>query len=274
VTKLIWWTTAAWFTAGCVRVFLRFEGQARQARVIQDLIVGLIYVGAVLSIIAYVFGAPVGTLVATSGVVAIILGLALQSTLSDLFSGIAINIGRPFSIGDWIMLPDSTQGRVVEMNWRATHLLSGTNDLVILPNAQLAKTTVTNRSGLDRSHGAVLTLRFVPDRRPSLIAEVMQDVLLSSVTVLQAPPPSVQVTALDADAATLELTFSVVEFSQIGKAKSELIDLAFRHAKAANLILTSQRDERAGTAQASEDAARPTPVRLVEAMPLFASLTP
>lgn len=274
VTKLVWWTTAAWFAAGCVRVFLRFDGQARQARVIQDLIVGLIYVGAVLSIIAYVFDAPIGTLVATSGVVAIILGLALQSTLGDLFSGIATNLARPFTLGDWIVLPDGTEGRIVEMNWRATHLLNGVNDLIILPNAQLAKSTVFNRSSLEHSHGASVTLRFVPDRSPSLIAEIMHHALLSSINILRVPPPSVQIVALDADAATLELSFSVSESSQIGKAKTELFDLAFRHAKAANLAFTSEYGKRSGAPHLIDDSARPTPVRLVEAMPLFASLTP
>lgn len=272
-TKLVWWTTAAWFTAACVRLFLRFDGQAREARVIQDLIVGVIYVGAVLSIIAYVFGAPVGTLVATSGVVAIILGLAMQSTLSDLFSGLAINIGRPFAIGDWIALPDGTQGRVIEMNWRATHLLNGTNDLVILPNAQLAKSTVTNRSGPDRSHGATLTLRFVPNQRPARIAEALQNALLNSTTILPSPPPTVRAIALDGDAVTFEMSFRVTDFTQIGKAKSDLFDLVFRHAKAADLLMTSGRDGQPSPTQPEAGLARPTPLRLVEAMPLFASLT-
>ena len=55
-------------------------------------------------VIAYVFGAPVGTLIATSGVFAIILGLAMQSALGDVFSGIALNIGRPYASGDWLVL--------------------------------------------------------------------------------------------------------------------------------------------------------------------------
>ncbi|TZG36038.1 mechanosensitive ion channel family protein [Agrobacterium sp. B1(2019)] len=271
-TKLVWWTTAAWFMAACVRVFLRFEGQARESRVIQDLIVGIIYVGAVLSIIAYVFGAPVGTLLATSGVVAIILGLALQSTLNDLFSGIALNIGQPYAIGDWIALPDGTQGRVTEMNWRATHLLNGTNDLVVLPNAQLAKLMVTNRSSSERSHGATLTLRFVPTRRPTLIAEAMQNALLNSTAILQTPPPGVQITALDADAVTLELSFRVAEFSRIARTKSELFDLVYRHAKAGDLRLASHEGS-GGTGGGTLEAARPTPLRLTETLPLFSSLS-
>ena len=57
---------------------------------------------------------------------AIILGLALRSTLGDVFSGIALNLNRPYEVGDWIVLNDGTEGRVVETNWRATHLLNST----------------------------------------------------------------------------------------------------------------------------------------------------
>ncbi len=87
---------------------------------LQDLIVAVVYLGVALSILGFVFKAPIGTLVATSGVVAIIFGLALQNTLGDVFSGIALTLGRPFVIGDWIVLGDGTEGRVIENNWRST----------------------------------------------------------------------------------------------------------------------------------------------------------
>jgi small-conductance mechanosensitive channel len=78
-------------------------------RLIQDLVVGAIYIGTVLYVIAYVFNAAIGTLIATSGVLAIILGLAMQSTLSNVFSGIALNIGRASS---------PSQGRRLPSWWR------------------------------------------------------------------------------------------------------------------------------------------------------------
>ena len=121
LAKIVWWTSAAWSLISVVRAFLIFERRAREGRLLQDLIVGIIYVGAVLSVVAYVFDAPVGTLIATSGVVAVILGLALQSTLADVFSGIALNLARPYGIGDWLALGNSIEGKVVETNWRATH---------------------------------------------------------------------------------------------------------------------------------------------------------
>src|SRR5262245_23139192 len=83
--KVLWWLHLAWPLIGFVRIYLVFEHKPREARLLQDLVVGIVYVGMLLSILAFVFAVPVGTLIATSGVFAIILGLALQNTLSDVF---------------------------------------------------------------------------------------------------------------------------------------------------------------------------------------------
>src|SRR5262249_28027169 len=146
LAKIIWWINTAWLLTGCARVFLIFERRPREGRLIQDLVIGLIYLGASLSVVAYVFSAPVGPLIATSGVFAIILGLALQSTLADVFSGIALNLSKVYEVGDWIVLSDGLEGKVVETNWRATHLLNASNDLVVLPNSTLSKAQLTNLS--------------------------------------------------------------------------------------------------------------------------------
>lgn len=189
--KIIWWINAAWVLTGFTRVFLIFEPRPREGRLIQDLVVGVIYLSAALSVVAYVFSAPVGTLIATSGVFAIILGLALQSTLADVFSGIALNLSKAYEIGDWIVLSDGFEGRVVETNWRATHLLNASNDLVVLPNSGLAKMQLTNFSSPNRRHGVKLRVRVAPTMAPSAITDVMRTVLLSSNSIMAVPGPSV-----------------------------------------------------------------------------------
>jgi small-conductance mechanosensitive channel len=85
-------------------------------------------------------------LLATSGVVAIILGLALQSTLGDVFSGIVVSFSRPYRPGEWISVEGGTDGRVIEMNWRATSILSARRDLAIVPNSTIAKSKIVNVS--------------------------------------------------------------------------------------------------------------------------------
>lgn len=276
LAKIIWWINGAWVLIGCAQVFLVFERLPHEGRLIRDLVAGLVYLGAALSIVAYVFQMPVGTLIATSGVFAIILGLALQSTLADVFSGIALNLSRVYEVGDWIVLGGDIEGRVMETNWRATHLLNGSNDLVVVPNSVLAKAQITNLSSPNRSHGVKLRARFAPTMAPSVISEVMRTALLSSNSILNPPSPSVEIRSLDARAIELELSFRVTDHAASSAARHEVYDLIYRHAKAAGLSLA----EPAEALTVSANQAAPAPVapqttaqRLVDAVPLFVTLT-
>jgi small-conductance mechanosensitive channel len=277
LAKIIWWINGAWVLTGFTRVFLIFERRPREGRLIQDLVVGVIYLSAALSVVAYVFSAPVGTLIATSGVFAIILGLALQSTLADVFSGIALNISKPYEVGDWIVLNDGLEGRVVETNWRATHLLNGSNDLVVLPNSGLAKAQLTNLSSPNRTHGVKLRVRVAPTLAPSAISDVMRTVLLSSNSIMTTPAPTVEIKSLDAQAVELELAFRVKDFAAASEARHEVFDLIYRHTRAAGLALAHPREAAAGLVAQMPSAVAATPrataLRLIDAVPLFASLT-
>ncbi|RDJ13935.1 mechanosensitive ion channel domain-containing protein [Rhizobium grahamii] len=276
VAKAVWWMAAALVLVSFVRIFLILERKPRDGRLLQDVVVGVVYLGAGLSIIGDVFGVPVGTLIATSGVFAIVLGLALQSTLNDVFSGITLNLGRPYSVGDWVALDDGIEGRVIETNWRSTHLLTATNDLTIVPNSTMAKRRLTNLTSPDRVHGTTVSLRLLATHRPSTIEQIMREVLLSSNVVLKVPPPSVGIVAVDADAVEVELSFRVAGIDLATQAKNEIFDLAFRHTKAAGLRLASHpgsirivSSEDTSVLATDEGGAR----RLIDALPLFATLT-
>ena len=278
IAKIIWWINAAWSLISIVRVFLIFEGQPRAGRLLQDLVAGIIYVGAILSVVAYVFNVPVGTLIATSGAVAIVLGLALQSTLADVFSGISLNLSRPYAVGDWLVLGDGIEGKVVETNWRATHLLTGANDLVIVPNSDLAKARLTNLSSPEQSHGVTLKVRFRPTTSPSAMVEIMRSVLMSSNLIHDQSARSVTVRSMSDSAVELELSFKVPDIAAVGNARTEIFDLIYRHAKAAGLALSPDPEhvETAHIAAKADELSfshHTTPHRLLNAIPLFGTLT-
>ncbi|KQV68424.1 mechanosensitive ion channel family protein [Rhizobium sp. Root1220] len=277
IAKTVWWIGGAMVLVSCVRLFLILERKPREGRLLQDLIVGVIYLGAGLSVIAYVFSVPVGTLIATSGVFAIVLGLALQSTLNDVFSGIALNLGRPYTVGDWIVLDDGVQGRVVETNWRSTHLLNGMNDVVIVPNSSLAKARLINQTSPDEVHGVTLSIRLQPTKPPAAIEETMRTVLLSSNAIMKSPPPSVTIIGLNSQAIEIELSFRVSGIAKAATAKNEIYDLIFRHARATGLQLAdTPGTPRAADGDAAQERASPhpgTPWRLLNSIPLFSTLT-
>jgi small-conductance mechanosensitive channel/CRP-like cAMP-binding protein len=111
----------------------------RAPRLLTDLVDGLIVVSALVVIIAFVFEKPVTGLIATSGVAVAVIGFALKSMISDLFSGIAITLERPFHMGDWIEIAGGMVGQVVNLSWRATGLMLESGVYVVVPNSRLSE---------------------------------------------------------------------------------------------------------------------------------------
>ncbi|MDL2403439.1 mechanosensitive ion channel family protein [Rhizobium mayense] len=235
--RVLWWLHLAWTMIGFVHIYLTLNRRPHEAHLLQDLIVGVVYLGVALSVIGFVFGAPIGPLIATSGVVVVIIGLALQNTLADVFSGIALALGRAYVIGDWIELADGTEGRVVETNWRSTNLLTGGHNVVVLPNSVLAKQGVTNRSRPDESHQITLTMRIAAIHKPRLVEEIMLSVLQGCEGIVMKPPPAVALKTIDAIAIEVELMFRVASAASRMAAQNEIIDLVYEHCKASGVSL-------------------------------------
>lgn len=114
-------------------------------RIFRDLTQAVVYVIVVLLTLRGI-GVEPGSLLTTSALLTAVIGLALQDTLGNLVSGLALQMQRPFEVGDWIQFEsdEKTIGQVTEVNWRATTLL--TNDLVevIVPNGVLARASIRN----------------------------------------------------------------------------------------------------------------------------------
>jgi len=92
------------------------------------------------------FNVNITGFLATAGVASLAVALAAQETLANTFSGIALILDRPFRVNDWVVLEDGEAGIVQEVGLRSTRLLSFDNTLIIVPNAQMARSKIVNRS--------------------------------------------------------------------------------------------------------------------------------
>jgi small-conductance mechanosensitive channel len=154
-----WWIVGAQCAIGLTRLFLVFEARPRETQIISDLLAGMIYLVTLLAIVNFVFEVPIGGLLATSGVIAIVLGLALQSSLADVFSGIAIGIERPYSAGDLLWVEGGIEGRVIQVNWRSTHIATVNKDVAVVPNSVMAKARLINHSLPSTVRGNSITVK-------------------------------------------------------------------------------------------------------------------
>ena len=105
----IWWLLGARVLVAVMSFTLNHNRRWREARLFPDLTAAAIYTAAVSVVLISVLSLPIGGLLATSGVLAIVLGLALQNTLADVFAGIAFGIEAPFNVGDRISVADKIE---------------------------------------------------------------------------------------------------------------------------------------------------------------------
>jgi small-conductance mechanosensitive channel len=237
VLKIAWWLWMAWFLVGFLRAFVIVERRPREGKLLQDLLAGLIYLAALFAIVSYVFDLSIQGLLATSGVIAIVLGLALQSSLGDVFSGIVLSFSHPYRPGDWISLDGGTDGRVIELNWRATHVLTARRDLAIVPNSTIAKSKIVNVSSPSGLHGNTVTLQVGSGAPPSFATEVIKRALLNCRLILHEPAPVIAIKAINAAFAEFEITFFTETLASSRQAQNQWFDLAYRHLAAAAIDL-------------------------------------
>jgi small-conductance mechanosensitive channel len=133
----------------------------------------LIAIGVAI-MLAYIWGAHIGGLFTALGVSSIVLGLTLQNSVGQIIAGLLVLFEQPFQLGDWIETP-TARGRVVEVNWRATHIDTGTG-LLIMPNSVLAAASFTNFSRPPGTHSLGVTTVFAVDDPPDDVIAMLNRV--------------------------------------------------------------------------------------------------
>ncbi len=134
---------------------------------------GLIGVGLAV-MLSYIWGVRIGGLFTALGVTSVVIGLMLQNSVGQIVSGLFMLFEQPFRIGEWLDT-GTAQGRVIEVNWRAVHIDTGSG-MRVTPNSMLATTAFTNISRPPGAHKLTITTTFStadpPDRVCAMLSRV------------------------------------------------------------------------------------------------------
>jgi small-conductance mechanosensitive channel len=225
---IVWWILGAWLLKNVLdlvlsRTLFPDNDEPHARRLFADLASGLIYVLAFIGIVGTVFKEPVSTFLTTSGVLAIVLGLALQNTLGDVFSGLAINIERPFGAGDWISMANQVSGQVMQVNWRATRLRTWAHDMVIVPNSVISKSIVTNHSRPVGPHRCIIHLKVDLTVAPARVIGALNKAALDSPDVAHGTIPRAYAWGFSDSLVEYELAFALDNFALTPRAKSDML---------------------------------------------------
>ncbi len=228
VFGVLWWILGAWLVKSVLALILRRtlfpnDNQPHARRLFADLATGLVYVVAFVGIMDTVLKQPIATVLATSGVLAIVLGLALQNTLADVFAGLAINIERPFRAGDWITVNTVAEGQVIEINWRATRIKTTSNDIIMMPNSVIAKAVVTNHRRVNDPLWQAVAVTVDHSVTPSRVTAALESAARGAEGLARGVSPVVYARGVADSLVQYELCFAVDNFADVPLVQSDVV---------------------------------------------------
>ncbi|MGB0671664.1 MAG: ABC transporter substrate-binding protein, partial [Rhodospirillales bacterium] len=211
--QVLWWMIPTWLIVQAVERFIWRPLELRTGRVVPRVVrvfaAMILYTIGGLGVVAFVFDQTVTSLLATSGVLAMILGLAIQMNLSNVFSGLAINVETPFRIGDWIKVGDYEPGEVVAITWRTTRLRTRDSNIICIPNSVASDSTVENFSYPEETYRLELMVHADPGARPQWVEKILRDAITSTAGIHKKPLPEIVFTGVQEWSAAYAVRFFV-----------------------------------------------------------------
>jgi small-conductance mechanosensitive channel/CRP-like cAMP-binding protein len=185
---------------------------------LREVVGGLIFLVALLLVLSYGYHAEAQLkgVLAGSGVAAIILGFAGQNFFAGIIGGVAIQINRPYKVGDWLQVGER-YAEVMEINWRSTRLR--TNDAIYLdiPNNEMVSHTIVNLHYPTEIHAMRIRVGVEYKNAPNRVKDALFRAASTAEGVLAEPKVKVFLVDFADSAVIYEIKFYMGNHSRINE---------------------------------------------------------
>ena len=250
----------------------------RIPRLLRQFVAVLVMAGVVLGVLTQVWGVAMPAVLATTGVLGLVLGLALRRILTDFFSGIALNVEQPCRLDVFILLHtrqrrEPIAGLVREINWRSTRILTPEDNLVSVPNSVVAMSVVENLSY--PSPVSEQEVDIVLDwMLPQGVVETLLGAAVTEAWMRGAAagdkPPKVRICRLDGRGVSWRITYLLDPRRKAkGPARHELLSCVQRHLVLAGIRPAAEWAEPGGAVERGAPAVEGLPGSVTRKVPDF-----
>jgi small-conductance mechanosensitive channel len=193
-------------------VFNKRRGYAAPS-LMRDIFSLVLYITALALILKFHFkDLSFGALLSGSALLGVILGLALQDTLGNLFAGISLHADKPFQVGDVITVGRNT-GVLMASTWRAVKIKTFSNHIVLVSNSVIAKESieVCPQNG---SNARVVTFGAAYTDSPVKVIHVVREAVRECDNVIRYMTPNVRIRNLGDSAVEYEVKYWLIDYSR------------------------------------------------------------
>ena len=212
------------------------RGAAVMPRLVLDIGRALAFIMVILLTLSFVLGVQLNSIVISSTILTAVIGLALQDLLKNVIAGIALQTERPFEIGDWVEI-NKQIGRVVEMSWRATRVITVDGNYIIFPNANLAQDELINYTLGSPIQAMHIQIGLGYSYPPNLVKQVLTEAALASPDVCREPPPSIKLIQYGDYSVTYDVKFWLYNYDKYPDKRDAVMTNAWYHLHRAGLKL-------------------------------------
>jgi Mechanosensitive ion channel/Cyclic nucleotide-binding domain len=172
----------------------------------------IILVVAIFLVLQIGYGQSIKALLIAPGIAAVIIGLAAQDLVGNILAGVALQIGKPFEHGDWLLV-DNRYAKVIEINWRATRLRTTDEISIEIPHRELARQTLVNLNRPRRSHAMRIPITLDYAAPPTRVKDVLLHAVANAKGVLPEPKPQVFLKSFGESGIEYEIRFWLEDYS-------------------------------------------------------------
>jgi branched-chain amino acid transport system substrate-binding protein len=185
---------------------------------LREVVSGIIFLIVLLLVLSYGYHAEAQLkgLLAGSGVIAIVVGFAGQNLFSGIIGGIAIQINRPYKVGDWLQVGERF-AEVMEINWRSTRLRTNDNIYLDIPNNEMVSHEIVNLHYPTEVHAMRIRVGVEYKNPPSLVKDALYRAASTAKNVLAQPKTKIFLVDFADHAVIYEIKYYMGNHSRINE---------------------------------------------------------
>jgi small-conductance mechanosensitive channel/CRP-like cAMP-binding protein len=147
------------------------------------------------------------------GIAAVVIGLAMQDLAGNIIAGLALQAGKSFAQGDWLII-ENRHAEVIEINWRSTRLRTLDDISIEVPNREIARQTIVNLNRPHRRHAMRIPVTLDYADPPTRAKDVLLHAACNARGVCAEPKPKVFVKSFADSGIEYEIKFWMEDHAQ------------------------------------------------------------
>ncbi|MDX2469754.1 MAG: mechanosensitive ion channel [SAR324 cluster bacterium] len=247
IFDIMWWFVPTLIFVRSVNKFFWKKIETESGRHIPKFAKGFfsttVFALMLFGILAFVYDQTAASILGTSGIFVMIIGMAIQMNISNMFAGLVLNIEKSIRMGDWVQIGEIEEGKVVEINWRTVRIRTRDGSLINIPNNTISESNFQNFSHPNPIIEEIFEVNLFKSEDYKTVFKILMKAMTSCESVLEDPAPIVRFDDYTWWSARYLCVYNIGDYGVRRQALADVWEKVIQGLKKAGIDTASFKDE-------------------------------